>query len=341
MSGRLESIQVLRGLAAWIVVFCHFWQGFFDFECGNALTCFVAEKGNVGVDVFFVISGFVMVVTTWGRNMTPQAFAAKRLARIVPAYWFWTLVVAVLALTLPAAVNNYADASTGEVLSSAVLSVLFIPHDNPVVSGLYPLLTVGWSLNYEMLFYAVFAASLVLRGWKQLVAVAVLLLLVLGFYPWPFPFSEFLHNKLILEFLYGMGLGWCYATKRLPMPRAGGLLAVVGLALIAVSTAQYRAYTWGVGSLLIVYAALCLERYASLGYLRRLGDLSYSTYLAHWPVIVILAGVYRSMGNDTLWPFFLVATVAVVVVLSELSFRFVEANSTPRLQRLLMRPTAA
>src|SRR4051812_48653741 len=85
-SGRLASLQILRAGAAWLVVFHHFSQLFFNFECSNALACFVAHRGNVGVDVFFVISGVVMVLTTHRRDMTPRAFASKRVARIVPAY---------------------------------------------------------------------------------------------------------------------------------------------------------------------------------------------------------------------------------------------------------------
>jgi exopolysaccharide production protein ExoZ len=341
--GRLASVQLLRGLAAWIVVFHHFMQLFFNFECSSWLSCFVATRGGVGVDVFFVISGFVMVTTTHARDTTPWTFAAKRLARIVPAYWLWTVVVAALALGLPHGLVPYASASRGSILESALMSMLFLPYQNPAGYGLFPLLTVGWSLNYEMLFYATFAVSLMWRGLRQLLFVAVVLVLLSSFWPWRFPLSEFLHNKLIWEFLYGGVLGWLQVTRRLPLnSAAGGVAVVVGIALIASFSQQYRAFTWGIGSLLIVFGVLCQERFASrLRHLVRLGDLSYSKYLVHCVVLFVLVDLYRSVDRPDLWPAYLVAVIVATLGLSILSFEFVESRGSAHLQRLLMRSRGA
>ena len=342
-ASRLASLQILRGLAAWIVVFHHFMQLFFNFQCSHWLSCFVAQRGNVGVDVFFVISGFVMVVTTHGRGMTPRTFAAKRVARIVPAYWLWTAILAALVLALPNGLYPYGISSHSAVFESALLSIFFVPHQNPAAYGLFPLLTVGWSLNYEMLFYAVFAASLVLQGTRQLLLVGAVLVLLSSFWPWRLPLSEFLHNKLIWEFLYGVLLGWCFATRRLPMNKAAGaVLAILGIAFIAAFSPQYRAMTWGLGSLLIVYGALCLEDHAArLRLLVRLGDLSYSTYLGHCVVLFLLVDIHRSIGQPGLWPMFLLVGVVATLGFSVLSFEFIESRGSVRLQKMLIRAKGA
>jgi len=108
--------------------------------------------------------------------------------------------------------------------------------------------------------------------------------------------------------------------------------------LIAAFSPQYRAFTWGVGALLIVFAALCLEeRAARLKPLIRLGDLSYSTYLAHCVVVFLLVDLYRSLGRPELWPLFLLAAIVATFGLSVLSFEYFESKVSVRLQRMLMR----
>jgi len=290
-----------------------------------------------------VVSGFVMISTTHGRHVTPRDFAARRLARIVPAYWIWTSIVAVLALALPNGLYPYASVAAAKIVESFGLSIFFIPHQNPAGLGPYPLLTAGWSLNYEMLFYAVFAASLVVQGPRQSLLVALLLVGLSTFWPWRFPLSEFLHNKLIWEFLYGVLLGWLYSVRRLPTSRwAGWVSILLGITLIVSFTAAHRALTWGGGSLLIVYGVLCLEDLAAKApFLIRLGDLSYSTYLAQGVIPLMLRDIYRSIAEPALWPAFLLVTIISVYCLSIIGFDLVESRVSPRLQRLLSRAPGA
>ena len=127
---------------------------FFLENMGSALTF------EIGVDIFFVISGFIMVYVTWGKLDRPGAhwhFLRARLIRIVPLYWFYTLLLAAVALTVPSVLDT-AIFSVEQLLSL----LLFIP-------GLFgadarPLLKFGWTLNYEMFFYAVFFLGIQLGG---------------------------------------------------------------------------------------------------------------------------------------------------------------------------------
>src|SRR5438270_9012352 len=114
----LVNVQALRGLAAFLVVFVHLEVLARLAGLPGGLTVF----GNSGVDVFFVISGLIMVVTTSGRKQTPQGFLRNRLTRIAPLYWAITLVVFALALVAPALLQS-TTADAGQLLKS----LFFVP----------------------------------------------------------------------------------------------------------------------------------------------------------------------------------------------------------------------
>ncbi|RBH42304.1 acyltransferase, partial [Pseudomonas sp. MWU13-2860] len=94
----LISVQALRALAAWTVVCHHFMQIFFDFKARGPVGQFFIDKGAVGVDIFFVISGLVIFLSTEGKALPPARFLLYRLFRIVPAYWLYTLLMALLVV---------------------------------------------------------------------------------------------------------------------------------------------------------------------------------------------------------------------------------------------------
>lgn len=141
---RVRSIQALRALAALSVVLYH--------ACQWANAGFAI--GAAGVDIFFVISGFVMWTTIQDPGLTPGRFVQRRFWRVAPAYWLVTAIVAAVALAAPNLMSKVYVTP-----SHALLSFAFIQHDDP--SGVpFPLLPVGWSLNYEAIFYAIVAFAL-------------------------------------------------------------------------------------------------------------------------------------------------------------------------------------
>ena len=125
------------------------------------------------MDVFFVISGLVIFLATADKALTPWRFMLMRVARIAPAYWFYTVLLAGLAAAMP---SMFADVELE--LGHILLSMFFIPAQNPAGYGVYPLLDVGWTLNFEMLFYCLFAVALLVPEAYRLWVVAVLLYLV-------------------------------------------------------------------------------------------------------------------------------------------------------------------
>lgn len=257
---KLRSIQVLRGLAATGVILCH---------------TKLLPMGAVGVDIFFVISGFIIANVMPGRSA--GQFLLDRVWRICPIYWIASAPWLIAALLI-----GYA--SSERTLASMMLWPIYSAYANPY-------LRVAWTLCFEMLFYA--AATLALLASARL-PLAIFAVCFVANLLWPLPLLSFVGSPLILEFLAGTML-----TK---MPRntaIGGTLLAIGL--IALSLAPVfghigihqpmtRLFLWGAPSAAVVYGALCLERFVGrwANALVKIGDASYSIYLWHLSVCVLL-----------------------------------------------------
>jgi exopolysaccharide production protein ExoZ len=215
-SASLVSIQFLRAAAALGVAALHTRGVVCErVESPDALPNLVL--GAAGVDLFFVISGFIIVYSSealFGRLGAPRIFFARRLARIVPLYWAATLVL-ILYLLL----QKFDLETLGISPTLIVASFAFVPY--PRISGeLVPVHVLGWTLNYEMFFYAIFAVAIMLP--RRLAVLAVCLLFaamiassqVLGPFPQPLAFWS---EPVILEFCFGMLIAVAYrANVRLP-----------------------------------------------------------------------------------------------------------------------------
>ena len=248
--------------------------------------------GNAGVDLFFVISGFVMVYASepmFRRAGGPLQFMTRRLIRIVPLYWLVTTLYLVMALAIPAFEKSYS-------VASVVASYLFIPW--PRLDGIMqPLVGQGWTLNYEMFFYAIFAAA-VLAPRRIAVALASgVLIVAVGagqLYPPASPILAFWVEPIVLEFVFGMVVGLAYREGfRLPKPVA--LLTVLGgFALMYVAHGHFksRLLSLGLPAAVIVAGAAFGDfslRSPAWRPIAVVGDASYALYLFHSiPVRVIL-----------------------------------------------------
>lgn len=206
----LVSVQALRAFAAWLVVFHHFMQVFFNFEADNLAGHLLSTRGQMGVDIFFVISGFVIYITTANRSIKTLRFLWQRAARIVPVYWFYTVITAGILFFASDLMPDY-----GFDLPSLIMGLLFIPNENPAGFGDYPILPVGWTLNFEMMFYLIFALSFLLpariRMWAVLTMIALLNLLLSRLDM----ISSFYADPIIYEFLLGVGVGMLYRHGKL------------------------------------------------------------------------------------------------------------------------------
>lgn len=287
----LYSIQYARALAALMVVLFH--MGSTDYA-----SRFSGHWLGAGVDIFFVISGFIMYWTTAGRDVTPGGFIRRRLLRIVPLYWLVTTVMVALILLVPQVVR-----SGSFDLPHVVASYLFVPWMHPVLNYPFPVVVPGWTLNYEMFFYVVFAACLALperrRPWGLGAVLGGLVLAGWIFDPHQVQ-TRFYTSTLLLEFLFGTGIGMLVRQGKL-MPRglALALVPVILPALWLLDGAPQQGLTWGVPAAVFVYGVISLERQGlmpRLPLLLLLGNASYSLYLIHPMVLSALDQVLERTG---------------------------------------------
>lgn len=332
---RLQNVQALRAVAALAVVLAHLGGA-----TGIEDTWLAGDygwlrplhfPGNAGVDLFFVISGLIMVVTAGRVTAGPASagtFLYRRATRIYPTYWVATLPVLVLFLVAPQMVNSSASAPPG-----ILESLLLLPQAGA------PLLLVGWTLTFELYFYLVFAAALllpphrrvlVLGGWAVLIVA-----LALAFPSASQPWLMLVSSPLSLEFLFGAVVGWLVLQRRFVSPVAvtvvGGAAAAAAIWLggEAVTGGWYRAVVVGGLLAVFVYGVVGLEaadRLVAPRWLRTLGDASYSLYLWH---VLILAAVGRFVlsrlpDNPVVHGLALIATFGVVLVGSLVAYRLVE-----------------
>jgi peptidoglycan/LPS O-acetylase OafA/YrhL len=294
-SERFASIQYLRGIAATMIVLYH----------SRGPLRHLGYAGHwpdagvlSGVDLFFVISGLVMWITTYRRTSSPLEFYGKRIVRIVPLYWVMTAVVLAILLWVPSAVQS------GRLVASHVIaSFLFLPAVHPVTGLIQPLLIPGWTLNEEMYFYALFGICLLLPAKARIWATCLLLsvpIVLRHILVHPDLAVQFFGNSVVLDFGLGLALGAALTSGlRLPVAAAIGLLAAgVGLLALLQSGGPHVLVT-GVPALAVVAGLLALElagRLPAIPLLALVGDASYSLYLSHTLTLSALDQLARAMG---------------------------------------------
>jgi peptidoglycan/LPS O-acetylase OafA/YrhL len=340
----IASIQVLRAIAALMVVVHHLGVQVERLGANG----WDAPILRSGVDLFFVISGFIMWVTSAQKpGLSGHRFFLERLTRIAPIYWVITAFVVVVALLAPRLAST-TDLQMAHVLKSA----LFIPAEHPVTGRMQPVLIPGWTLNMEMFFYFLFAMAVAFdRGSLQIRRALIALLLgsviLAGLALKPTGVAGFYTNSIVAEFGFGIAIGVAYEYRALP--KGGGwwvliLIGIAGLALDALYPAAgaRRALVWGGPAALIVAGAV-FGPAIHFKPLEHLGDWSYSLYLSH-PIALSAAGfVWRRALSFAPIALFPVAAVAGAVVLAAIVYRWIEVPVTTAVRRLIVtaRPLVA
>lgn len=309
-ASRVLSIQYLRAIAALMVVAYHAAS-----RVEEDLPSFVTtnmDLGHAGVDLFFVISGFIIWTIGGTTTRSPGDFLVRRIVRIAPPYWFATLLWVSLVFILGA---NWASLEPSHVLRS----LLFVPHWSPTFEdSFWPVLVPGWTLIFEAFFYLLFSVVLVFRQHRlaivaAIIASLVLLGAVLNLSSAPMVAYT---SPLLLEFLAGVLLAELCRHYRFDRVTAG-LLIGTGILVIAVlgefvttnQTSWSRPLIFGLGSVLVVCGFVNLEdQMPRWRFLERLGDGSYATYLFHIPILVILLAVWDRMPwagtSEGAWGYF-------------------------------------
>lgn len=295
-----EGIQVLRFVAAFLVVFHHS----ADFLSDSG-AWFNSNFGGYGVNLFFVISGIVMITATSGGAESRQnwkIFILRRLIRIVPIYWVATSLKLVVALALPGSVQH-AEPSLRVVLRS----LFFLPTPN-VDGNYYPFHNVGWTLNFEMAFYLLVALALFFQVKPfTLGLILIPIVAILGLAnenQTAGPAYLFYFDSIVLYFLAGMVVGSFIVGRGRSVLYFG--LSVV-LATWFIFYAEGTSSTSAAAERLIEPVAIVAIVLASVfieGRIRgkvpksllALGEASYSIYLFHSFLIPIVAWTIATVG---------------------------------------------
>ena len=286
----IKSLQILRFIAAASVINYHINFNF----------------GSFGVDIFFVLSGFVISLVTFN-NQNNITFIINRISRIVPIYWILSTALLIAAIVAPQLMHQNTIENSNFI--NFFYSIFFIPFN---ISGeIEPILLVGWSLNYEMFFYFVVWVSLIITKHPLKISSSVIIFLFVYFahFSQDSPANSFFGNDIILEFILGLIAFRFYNSNYKKKYN------FVFLIIIILLSSSFRVYVenegimtsrllyYGIPSFLIVLSCVFLENYIPklnsklISLLVSMGDASYSTYLTHWYVIVFSRKIFSEDLN--------------------------------------------
>ncbi len=325
---KLPNIQILRAVAALAVVFYHDGIETTNICTSNGTPCtYDFWVGGFGVPLFFIISGFIMVMTSWksfGQIGAPLDFIKRRIIRIVPLYWLVTSLAVVGIIISPAMLNV-------PVLDPLYIAASYLFWPVTRVNGLVrPIANLGWTLNLEMMFYAVFSLALFFsRAWGLILAISFLaglsLLQVFGLFGKAGALQStplnFWADPIILNFIMGMVLAIFFRRGfRINLIETSLLIAisVVGILLVGNFSDFLNALPENhiINRVTAMIPMLCLVVAATMGPQLDaskavwragllVGDASYSLYLIHPFILRPLAKIWGKVIGTHLpvWSF--------------------------------------
>lgn len=304
---KLDNIQYLRAFAAANVVLFHV-VGYtnIDHKYTTSFFKFLTGWGQNGVDMFFVISGFIMIYIQNLKARSPIAFILERIRRIVPIYWLFNFIMLALVLIFPSSFN------TIKFNISWILTSLFF------VSGYAgfknPFLLPGWTLEIEMLFYFLFFGSLFNK--KPHIQLSVMLILIVIS-------AIMLRSHIMFEFAFGIIIGLLYKYRATNTKIAISCMVIGIIALLSTIgqtelAVRYRSIFWGIPSSFILIGFINIKQFKNT-FLSSLGDASYSIYLIQvFAIPVFFKGINKlyngqqgeSVVNDIIVLLCLIFTIA-------------------------------
>ena len=334
---RMYNVQILRFIAASAVVFSH------SADLILAKDSFIwTVPWTSGVDVFFVISGFIMhwlARDKFGQDGASKDFLIRRLIRVIPSYWIFTLITIFVVGFMGGRVRNTSIDPT-----YVVTSLLFVPW--PRINGqMNPVLAQGWTLNYEMFFYAAFALFInIKKGYRYLICTFTIISIIYYWIPDKYVIIKYLSSPIILEFVAGIILSMIYQSGRRMSAVQSNTCIVAALALFVGLKALIDAIGGVPGPVFLLPAfILCaafvlrvqpndisrVGRWLVVG-----GDASYTIYLSHYLTVNAIILLWGRLGIGL--PVVELCVAMAAALITSLCFYFaIERPLTAALQRCL------
>ena len=332
----LQLVQVLRGVASMLVVLLHVTNNL-EIVSGQRFCFNLFLFGGSGVDIFFVLSGFIITYTS-SKGLSQPAkmfpFIRRRLVRIFPTYWIIITLFLIAQLALPSFYKTHYSFSIENLLST-----LFLLPGHAMVNG------VSWTLSFELLFYLLFAIAFIIptRKWAfylfMIYALLIIAIPVLGYdFENGNAWIKLISYPMNVEFF--MGVAVAIIIPKIPgsisMPLiitgcvmfiANGILSDLNYYLL--HNSFNRVLVFGVPSFLIIAGLVSFELHRKIeihNALLLLGEASYSLYLLHLPLVVAAIKIigWFNIQNTLILHVLLVLVVAAICFISVLFYQCIE-----------------
>jgi len=322
----LQSIQIMRGVASLLVLLTHI--AVKGSQYGNdALKGF--SIGDAGVDLFFIISGYIMCVSTYNQHLSFTQFIIRRIKRIIPLYW----VVTTLALIVYLYNSKLVNTSGGE--TSILASYTLIPNGKRFLND------NGWTLSYEFFFYFIFGYFINEGTYRAMQASSIILLalVMMGLcFNSDVRLFVFSTKSFFIEFVFGMGCFYLFNMKKAQLNYKYGIgLFMLGVLLFALqiifqipASEKWRGLDWGIKMLLIFIGLLSLEgliqrsSFLFKDLLLEIGNSSYSLYLIHPFVLSGTAMCLKHFGMASNPYLFAIILLVFSVAIGHFVYLYVE-----------------
>lgn len=346
----IQSIQALRGIAALLVLGFHF-RDKISLTFSN-LGDHIFINGSVGVDLFFLISGFIVFHVANNLNdgaASSREFIIKRICRVIPLYYIVTIM---------------SPGSTLESLISVGKSLLFIPLDGTQTGPMYGYASifVGWTLNYEIFFYLLSAIALLFVRWKWFVLSTLILslttvpALIFGWnnldsyagYAFDATYLQLMTNPILLEFLCGVFIGYIYHMRFVFDHKPFWSLLLAGAVTFFVYC-YATGLTWGnkplgwmIPSFFLLLALLEYEKRYGIRWpklITHIGTISFSIYLLHNQLLHITEKILKRtplFASEYYGAILFFSAFALTIAVANWTHKYIEIKLSNRLRMALL-----